>query len=98
MKTKNLFLGMAAMMVTVGFTACSSDEMESQGFTPIGNEINLTSEVSGTRSATELQTNALSTDVKVGAFGISGTEAVTNGTNNQYTVNADKTQIGRAHV
>lgn len=91
MKTKNLFLGMAAMMVTVGFTACSSDEMESQGFTPIGNEINLTSEVSGTRSATELQTNALSTDVKVGAFGISGTEAVTNGTNNQYTVNADKT-------
>lgn len=93
MKTKNLFLGMAAMMVTVGFTACSSDEMESQGFTPIGNEINLTSEVSGTRSATELQTNALSTDVKVGAFGISGTEAVTNGTNNQYTVNADKTLL-----
>ncbi len=91
MKTKNLFLGMAAMMVTVGFTACSSDEMELQGFTPTGNEINLTSEVSGTRSATELQTNALSTDVKVGAFGISGTDIVTNGNNNQYTVNADKT-------
>ena len=39
-----------------------------------------------TRSLAELQINALNTATKVGAFGISGTAAVTNGTNNQYSV------------
>ena len=68
-------------------TACSADG-EQEITNLAGGEICLTSSVATTRSATELQTNAVSTDVVVGAFGVAGTTAVTNGANNQYAVQA----------
>lgn len=87
MNTKIFFLGMAGMIATMAmFTACSQDEAEN--IVPISknNVISLTSSMETMRAASELQTNALSTDVKVGAFGVSGSATITNGNNNQYTV------------
>lgn len=87
MNTKIFFLGMAGMIATMAmFTACSQNEAED--IAPIGksNVISLTSSMETMRAASELQTNALSTDVKVGAFGVSGSATITNGNNNEYTV------------
>ena len=78
-----------ALAATMGFAACSSDETESQPGSQANDVINLTSSIAGTRATEELQTNAVSTDTKVGVFGISGTTAVTNGANNPYAVGTD---------
>ena len=88
MKTNRLFLNIAALAVAVAFTACSADELSSSGKAQQSDVISLTSSVSKTRAASELQTNALNTATKVGVFGINGTTAVTNGGNNQYSVTA----------
>lgn len=86
MDINKLMLGIAALTGTMMMTACSSDEMSDNGNAQESGSIYLTSRVAQTRSLTELQTNALNTATKVGAFGISGSAAVTNGTNNQYNV------------
>lgn len=78
-----------ALAATMGFAACSSEETESQPGSQANDVINLTSSIAGTRATEELQTNAVSTDTKVGVFGISGTTAVTNGANNPYAVGTD---------
>ena len=83
---------MAGMIATMAmFTACSQDEAES--IVPISknNVISLTSSMQTMRAASELQTNALSTSVKVGAFGVSGSATVTNGDNNEYSVSSTGT-------
>lgn len=87
MKHNRLFLGMAGMIATMAmFTACSQNEAED--IVPINksNVISLTSSMETMRGASELQTNALNTSVKVGAFGVSGSATITNGNNNEYTV------------
>ena len=92
MKQNRLFLGMAGMIATLAmFTACSQDEAES--IVPISknNVISLTSSMQTMRAASELQTDELSTSVKVGAFGVSGSATVTNGDNNEYTVGSTGT-------
>ena len=89
MKTDKLILGMTALLASAAFTACSSDEADFQQSAPRSNVINLTSSMAQTRAASELQTTAVSTSVKVGAFGISGTTAITNGNNNEYTVESN---------
>ena len=86
MDINKLMLGIAALTGTMMMTACSSDEMNQSGNEQENESIFLTSRVAQTRTLTELQTNALNTATKVGAFGISGSAAVTNGTNNQYSV------------
>ena len=86
MNKNRLFLNIAAMAAAAAFTACSSDELSSSGKALDDGFIYLTSSVSKTRAASELQTNALNTATKVGVFGINGTTAVTNGGNNQYSV------------
>lgn len=86
MDINKLMLGIAALTGTMMMTACSSDEMNQSGNVQENGSIYLTSRVAQTRSLDELQTNALNTATKVGAFGISGSTAVTNGTNNQYNV------------
>ena len=92
MKQNRLFLGMAGVIATMAmFTACSQDEAES--IVPISknNVISLTSSMQTMRAASELQTDELSTSVKVGAFGVSGSATVTNGDNNEYTVGSTGT-------
>ena len=89
MNTNKLILGMAILLASAAFTACSSDEADFQQSAPRSNVINLTSSMAQTRAASELQTTAVSTSVKVGAFGISGTTAITNGNNNEYTVESN---------
>ena len=92
MKQNRLFLGMAGVIATMAmFTACSQDEAES--IVPISknNVISLTSSMQTVRAASELQTDELSTSVKVGAFGVSGSATVTNGDNNEYTVGSTGT-------
>lgn len=86
MDINKLMLGIAALTGTMMMTSCSSDETSDNGNAQKDGSIYLTSRVAQTRSLAELQTNALNTATKVGAFGISGTAAVTNGTNNQYSV------------
>lgn len=89
MKTDKLILGMTALLASAAFTACSSDEADFQQSAPRSNVINLTSSMAQTRAASILQTTTVSTSVKVGAFGISGTTAITNGNNNEYTVESN---------
>lgn len=86
MNTNRYLIGVAVLAGTIMLAACSSDETSDNGNAQKDGSIYLTSRVAQTRSLAELQTNALNTATKVGAFGISGTAAVTNGTNNQYSV------------
>lgn len=86
MNTNRYLIGVAVLAGTIMMAACSSDEINQSGNAQESGSIYLTSRVAQTRSLTELQTNALNTATKVGAFGISGSAAVTNGTNNQYNV------------
>ena len=89
MKTNKIILGTVTLMAA--FTACSQDEAVVQTAAPQSTDINLTSQVVPTRAASELQTTTLSTSVKVGAFGVVGTSTITNGNNNQYTVESNAT-------
>lgn len=82
MDINKLMLGIAALTGTMMMTSCSSDETSDNGNAQKDGSIYLTSRVAQTRSLDELQTNALNTATKVGTFGISGSAAVTNGTNN----------------
>lgn len=92
MNTKRFFLGMAGMIATIAmFTACSQNEAEDIAPINKSNVISLTSSMETMRAASELQTNALSTSVKVGAFGVSGSATITNGNNNEYTVGTNGT-------
>lgn len=86
MNTNRYLIGVAVLAGTIMMAACSSDEINQSGNAQESGSIYLTSRVAQTRSLTELQTNALNTATKVGTFGISGSAAVTNGTNNQYNV------------
>lgn len=87
-----LYTVFAAMTVVTALMGCSSDDADSISITQSGGErpITLTSTMgmSMTRAVTELQTNKINTSVVVGAFGITGDKAVTNGTNNQYEVDS----------
>ena len=86
MNTNRYLIGVAVLAGTIMMAACSSDEINQSGNAQESGSIYLTSRVAQTRTLTELQTNALNTATKVGTFGISGSAAVTNGTNNQYNV------------
>ena len=96
MKTNKIILSTAALMAL--FTACSQDETAVQSAVPQNGDINLTSQVVPTRAASELQTTALNTSVKVGAFGVTGTSTISNGNNNQYTVESDATLSATANM
>lgn len=89
MKTNKIILGTVTLMAA--FTACSQDEAVVQTAAPQSTDINLTSQVVPTRATSELQTTALSTSVKVGAFGVTGSSTISNGNNNQYTVESNGT-------
>ncbi len=91
MISNKLFFGLATAIAATAFTACSSDETDLTQQVEQGTAINLTSQVVPTRAASELQTAALNTTVKVGAFGVNGTATVKNGNNNQYMVGSDAT-------
>ncbi len=87
MKKNKLHFGLAAVTGLIALSACSADDAVNSVRQENSDDISLISSMGGmTRSVTELQTNAVSTDVIVGAFGMAGTSAVTNGTNNQYKV------------
>lgn len=89
MKMINHYKGIAAMMAFTAFMGCASEEAgdASPDGKAIGHEvISLTSTVGMTRTATELQTTQINTSVAVGVFGMGGTTALTNGTNNKYEV------------
>lgn len=92
MKKNHLFLGLATLFASAQlFTACSNDESDNRFATQQSkdNTISLTSSLGMTRATSDPQTTQLSTSVKVGAFGITGTTAITNGDNNQYSVAAN---------
>lgn len=78
----------AATMLTL--VACSSDEVERTS-TPQGEKaISLTSSVAMTRAESNLQSSTLvSTSVKVGAFGVSGSDVIDRNNNIQYAVDAN---------
>lgn len=93
MKKNLLFLSMAALVAASQvFTACSSDEMESQE-APNNNQANAISLTTVTygnrRAASDPQSTQLSTAVKVGVYGIVNDAAIANGDNNQYSVEAN---------
>ena len=88
MQIKQSFLILAAVTGLMSLTACSADDAGSSAYLEDSGEISLISSMGMTRTVSDLQTNAVSTDVVVGAFGVAGTTAVTNGANNQYAVQA----------
>ena len=96
MKTSKIILSAAALMAL--FTDCSQDEAAVQSAAPQSGYISLTSQMVPTRAASELQTTALSTSVKVGVFGVTGTSTIAGGNNNQYTVESDATLSATANM
>lgn len=99
MKQNKLFLGLATMFAAAfTFTACSSDDAESQTTQESGNIINFTYGPAMTRTATDPQSGtSVSAGLNVGIFGVSseGTTTMTNYTNNKY-VTADAGAINLA--
>ena len=78
----------AATMLTL--VACSSDEVESTSTSQGERAISLTSSVAMTRAESNLQSSTLvSTSVKVGAFGVSGSDVIERNNNIQYAVDAN---------
>ena len=86
MKTSKLFALVAGIATAAAFTACSSDEIELQNGSSKADVITLTSRLNMTRATSDPQATQLNTAVTVGAFGVSGDATITNGDNNQYTV------------
>lgn len=86
MKQKKFFIGLASLVAAIGFTACSNDDADYQQRSSTGNVISLTSSMKGMRSTSDPQTTALNTENKVGVFVTSGTSSITNGDNNQHSV------------
>lgn len=92
MKKNQLFWGLTVLLAgSQMFMACSSDDMDSQSFSQSGNDnvIGMTSRLGVTRGISDPQSTQLNTAVKVGVFGITGTTVITNGNNNQYSVEAN---------
>ena len=89
MKTSKLFALVAGIATAAAFTACSSDEIELQNGSSKADVITLTSRLNMTRATSDPQATQLNTAVTVGAFGVSGDATITNGDNNQYTVEAN---------
>lgn len=88
MCTNRYLIGLAVLAGTIMMAACSADETGASLPTAEDGDIVLTSRVGETRTASELQTDAVSTSVTVGTFGVSAGTLVTNGNNNQYSVAA----------
>ena len=88
MCSNRYLIGVAVLAGTIMMAACSADETGASLPTAEDGDIALTSRVGGTRTASELQTDAVSTSVTVGTFGVSAGTLVTNGNNNQYSVAA----------
>ena len=85
MRINKLYLGLVTVVAAWGLSGCAADE--SDGMMNVGDDaISLVSSMGMTRTVSELQTNAVSTGVIVGVFGVAGTATVTNGNNNQYDV------------
>lgn len=88
MKQNKLFLGLAALFAAAfTFTACTSDDAESQTTQESGNIINFTYGPAMTRTATDPQSgNSVSVGLNVGIFGVSseGTTTMKNYTNTKY--------------
>ena len=88
MCSNRYLIGVAVLAGTMMMAACSADETGASLPTAEDGDIALTSRVGETRTASELQTDAVSTSVTVGTFGVSAGTLVTNGNNNQYSVAA----------
>lgn len=88
MCSNRYLIGVAVLAGTIMMAACSADETDAGRVAAEDGDIVLTSRVGETRTASELQTDAVSTSVTVGTFGISAGTLVTNGNNNQYSVAA----------
>ncbi|MBR1880643.1 MAG: fimbrillin family protein [Prevotella sp.] len=92
MKQNKLFLGLATMFaVAFTFTACSSDDAETQSVQQ-DRTIRLTSSVErgSTRATSDPQSGtslSTSSNLAIWAINQSGSAALTNGNNEQYTVN-----------
>lgn len=88
MKQNKLFLGLATMFAAAfTFTACSSDDAESQTTQESGNIINFTYGPAMTRTATDPQSGtSVSAGLNVGIFGVSSeaSTTMTNDTNTKY--------------
>lgn len=88
MKQNKLFLGLATLFAAAfTFTACTSDDAESQTTQESGNIINFTYGPAMTRTATDPQSgNSVSAGLNVGIFGVSSeaSPTMTNNTNTKY--------------
>ncbi len=94
MKKNLIFVGMATIVAASQLlTACSTDDVNGLGAQLGSKSINLTSTLITAKSTSDPQATQLSTAVKVGAFGIASNATITNGNNNQYTVEANGTLI-----
>lgn len=95
MKQNKLFLGLATIAAALTFASCSSDEPELNSQQPKqANTISFTSTVSKTRATSDGQATQLNvTYAKVGVFALTGETpaTITNGDNNQYTVEGNGT-------
>lgn len=79
---KNAHILLCMAMAMLSLTACSSDDLAPQA----KDTISLTTSLNGMRGTNSLQTTQLDAKVKVGVFGLTGTTALENGNNSQYTV------------
>lgn len=88
MKQNKLFLGLATLFAAAfTFTACSSDDAETQKVEQTGQKINFVYKSGGTRTVTDPQSStSVATGLNVGIFGVSSevSTTMTNDTNTKY--------------
>ncbi|MBR2291381.1 MAG: fimbrillin family protein, partial [Prevotella sp.] len=87
MKANKFFTAVASLMAAVAFTACSNEELENQPVKSQAKQINLTTSLAKTRAASNIQEDAITS--QVGVFGVSnGASTADVGNNVEYTVNS----------
>lgn len=86
MKQYSISLAVAVMTAAMTLVSCSSDDLDDQMVGQGERVIRLKSTLQATRGTADLQSGTqLASGMQVGAFGLSGGAAVTNGLNNKYT-------------
>ena len=89
MKVNRILIGMTSMATIIGMTACSNEEADFQQSAHQSNVINLTSALAQTRTTSDPQAIAINTSNKVGVFVTYNDAPITNGNNNEHTVESN---------
>lgn len=91
MKINKLFLGLATIAAAVfSFSSCSSEEAESMQLPSETRTISFTTSLAMTRATSDPQAGtSLSTNSQLAIFAVNGSEALTNGNNERYSVDSN---------